>query len=193
MSGEPPAQVRQQPAIAPAARPSFNPGVPAIICQLCQKRPASTHLTELQSPGGWVTVHACASCLASRSLDLHQSPVAAQQLLHQQLPAAEAQAGEVAPANPDDDPRCPTCGLAWSAFQTLNRYGCSSCLDAFGEPAREALADYHGHDHHVPRPAAGEASHAAQRRRWEQALAAALAAEDYREAARLRDLLRGCP
>lgn len=84
---------------------------------------------------------------------------------------------------------CPACGLKYAAFRADGRLGCPDDYDAF-RPALEPLLDriHRGtrHEGKTPRAADRRAELAALR----EQLAAAVAAEHYEDAARLRDRLR---
>jgi protein arginine kinase activator len=84
---------------------------------------------------------------------------------------------------------CPTCGLKYAAFRAGGRLGCPDDYDAF-RPALEPLLDriHRGtrHQGKTPRAALRRAELDALRDR----LKAAVAVEDYEEAARLRDRIR---
>ena len=84
---------------------------------------------------------------------------------------------------------CPACGLKYAQFRVAGRFGCPDDYEVFRDPLLPLLERIHrGLDH------AGKAP----RRRQRQAaltelndrLAAAIAAEDYEHAARIRDELR---
>lgn len=84
---------------------------------------------------------------------------------------------------------CPACGLKYAAFRADGRLGCPDDYDAF-RPALEPLLDriHRGTRHEGKTPRAA-------RRRAElillrDQLAAAIAAENYEDAARLRDRIR---
>jgi protein arginine kinase activator len=84
---------------------------------------------------------------------------------------------------------CPACGLKYAAFRADGRLGCPDDYDAF-RPALEPLLDriHRGtrHEGKTPRAANRRAELATLR----EQLAAAVAAEHYEDAARLRDRIR---
>ena len=84
---------------------------------------------------------------------------------------------------------CPACGLKYAAFRAAGRLGCPDDYDAF-RPALEPLLDriHRGTRHRgkAPRTAARRAELSDLRGQ----LAAAVAAENYEDAAALRDRIR---
>jgi len=94
--------------------------------------------------------------------------------------------------NPPADPqlRCAQCGMSYEEFMKIGRLGCGACYAAFGAPFEKLLKRIHGAAQHrgkglveVLEPPRS-AEELAQLR---QQLEAAVAAEEYEEAAQLRD------
>ena len=160
-------------------------------CQLCNQRPATARLTEVQPDGSVAEAHLCPTCVERHELDLAKDPPPVSALLA--LAATVAAAADVdASAH---DPRCRSCGLRWSEYQANNLFGCAHCLEHL--PVAEAVERYHGaaaHRGRVPgaslvQPPA-RAPRRSRRLELERQLEDAVAAERYEEAARLRDAIR---
>lgn len=84
---------------------------------------------------------------------------------------------------------CPSCGLQYAAFRADGRLGCPADYEAFRQALEPLLARIHRatrHEGKTPRTAAREAELTQLR----EQLRAAVAAEHYEDAARLRDLIR---
>jgi protein arginine kinase activator len=84
---------------------------------------------------------------------------------------------------------CPQCGLTYTAFRADGRLGCAADYDAFRPDLEPLLDRIHRATRHagkVPKAEGRRAAVAGLR----EALAAAVAVEDYETAARLRDQLR---
>lgn len=88
---------------------------------------------------------------------------------------------------------CKTCGKTWSAISASGTVGCAACYETFREELARSIRRMHGNTQHVGRvPAAqkevreGESRVAALR----EALKAAIASENFEEAAKLRDEIR---
>jgi protein arginine kinase activator len=176
------------------------------LCQLCKKRPATTHLTEVAEDGSCAEFHICGSCIREHGLDIHGTP--------QSIAALEAKAAQPSPgvstqessapqqitedAGPSDgEPICPDCGLTWSAFVANNRFGCPKDAEVFGSRLITALDKIQGAGQHVGRRPTGSetlgSGPLAHRLALQEQLDEAVASEDFEEAARLRDLLSGTP
>jgi protein arginine kinase activator len=87
---------------------------------------------------------------------------------------------------------CPHCGLEYREFRATGRLGCPDEYAAFAEPLRPLLERIHRRLRHVGKAPRGRRSQAAaaEREELQRQLRAAVAAERYEDAARLRDLIR---
>lgn len=158
-------------------------------CQFCGA-PATVHLTQIVNKQKH-EMHLCDKCEQEHHL-LPPGPApdlnipAILQLLFGQ-PHADAPA-----APPAADPgslNCPACGLKYVQFKTAGRLGCPHEYDAFRANLEPLLERIHrGLTHAGKRPA--NARRAATVADLQGQLAAAVAAEDYEQAARLRDRIR---
>jgi len=87
--------------------------------------------------------------------------------------------------------RCPECGRSWEDVRRTGRLGCPSCWDSFRSELDQILSDVHGATTHPQLPSAEEQARGLRKAAVEAQLEAALAREDYLEAGRIRDLLKG--
>lgn len=172
-----------------------------MICQKCQKNPATVHSTELEpnGQGGYSHQerHLCELCAAS--LDLPHAPATKKsaqdiwKLLQLSANQARKRAG----------PACPQCGMTLEEFRKKGRLGCAHDYRIFAEHLGELLERIHGAQTHTGRrPAhAGQAAEPevpeqAKREREERIqhlraeLENAIRKEAYESAARLRDELK---
>jgi protein arginine kinase activator len=160
-------------------------------CQLCGKRPASIHYTELS---GSVSseYHICQECAQEKGL--FKSPGSTGKLSLNELLGGAVSAGSSA------DPAvaglaCATCGLTFAEFREQGRLGCGECYAAFAEPLRPLLRRIHGATEHrgkappgSPTPVAATAGR--ELRRLREELRRALEREDFERCAELRDRIR---
>ncbi|MDA3961577.1 MAG: UvrB/UvrC motif-containing protein [Planctomycetota bacterium] len=177
------------------------------LCQICKTRPATIHLTAIDTDGSVVELHISSMAARQLGLDLHGDPPSCEQIRDIQRQGEDALLGDedgeissikaptLTAATGATTLSCPDCGLIYSAFAENNRFGCASCYAAFAENLDPALADIHGSNRHVGRVPALNANDAERqvRRRahLEDRLAQAVEDENYEEAARIRDLLKG--
>lgn len=91
------------------------------------------------------------------------------------------------------DKSCPTCGTTWKSIAHKGMVGCADCYKAFREELSTSIRRMHGNTKHVGRAPAllrekqEKETHIAALR---CALQAAIKAENFEEAARLRDEIR---
>jgi protein arginine kinase activator len=93
-----------------------------------------------------------------------------------------------------DNPTCGGCGLTFAKFKETSLLGCPACYEAFAEqlqPLLEREHEYGGqHVGKVPRRADGQEAKNTRLLRLRKSLADAVANEDFRSAAKLRDELK---
>lgn len=163
-------------------------------CEQCGEREAVVHLTQIAEDRVTV-VHLCERCAAERGFDT--GAAAAQTPLGGFLATLTGLAGEV--PGPAEGVRCPGCGAGFDDFKGSGRLGCAECYVTFGAQLRDLVRRLHGAARHVGERyvAAGEASGGVapsgegSSDELQAQLRSAIAAENFEEAARLRDRLRG--
>ncbi len=153
-------------------------------CQTCDN-PATVHVTETVNQKKR-ELHLCEKCARERNL-IPQKPgpqldlKALLNLLMHPFPKS----GELHEETPQVGFACEICGLTLAEFKAEGRLGCQhdyEALRATLEPLLERIHRAVGH--------AGKAPRAVRVREWKKQMQKAVAAEDYEEAARLRDLIR---
>jgi protein arginine kinase activator len=158
-------------------------------CQFCDN-PATVHSTEIVNKKKW-EVHLCEACARKHNLFNDQA-----------VPQIDLKAllnllvGPFQLHHPTaHDPAaltCPACGLQYAEFRAEGRLGCPADYDAFRsalEPLLERIHRSLRHAGKAPRTFRRQAREAELRELGKQ-MQAAVAAERYEEAARLRDLIR---
>ena len=157
-------------------------------CDHCHEREAVIHLTQIADDQA-VQVHLCEKCAAEKGVEpshaLIKTPLGG--LLSQLGPAALLEA-------PGTDVRCPRCGAGVADLREAGRLGCAECWEVFAAPLTDLVRRLHGATRHlgeryVP-PGVTDEEGAAGADRLREELRAAVAAEDFERAARLRDELR---
>jgi protein arginine kinase activator len=152
-------------------------------CDRCDN-PASVHLTEIRGTEK-TEKHLCESC--ARALHAPKAAKELQKLLKTFAP--EAAPGE---ATPEGSGRaCPECGMTWSEFRQNGRFGCARDYEIFAKEIGRLLKRIHGSTEYSGKSPDGTPVERGREmnelERVRQALAGAVQAENYEEAARLRD------
>jgi protein arginine kinase activator len=148
-------------------------------CEICKTKEANVHLK--QAWDGLVKeLHLCEDCAAEKGFDVH-APLSLTDFLlggdQQQTPALSF-----------EDRSCSFCHARWSDFNKMSRLGCSSCYEAFAEELKPVLASMHKGSRHIGKVPAAEAF-TGEVASLQKALEAAVEAQNFEEAARLRDRL----
>lgn len=92
-----------------------------------------------------------------------------------------------------DELVCSDCGTTYAEFRKGGRMGCAECYKAFREPLDSLLLKVHGNLQHAGRMPGGLKSDASIRfsiEKLKQELVKAIAAEEYEQAAQIRDKVR---
>lgn len=128
-----------------------------MLCQQCNKRPATIHLTKILNSEKEST-HLCEQCARRKSdFDVASpAPFSIHSLLTGLLNMELPQVGQ----NPGHQVKiqCENCGLTYAQFGQIGRFGCSSCYPAFKERLATLLRGIHGSTQHagkIPQRAGG--------------------------------------
>jgi protein arginine kinase activator len=166
-----------------------------MICQSCQKNPASVHVTEIieirgedaGKPAGKEVHerHLCEVCAAN--VDLPHAPAIKKsdvwKLLQMSAQQTKRRAG----------PSCPDCGMSLDEFRKKGRLGCARDYEVFKNHIGDLLERVHGARAHVGRvPGTTEADSLRTQRltTLRLQLEDAIRTEAYESAARLRDEIK---
>jgi protein arginine kinase activator len=155
-----------------------------MMCQRCHNE-ATVHMTEPTS-GQRRELHLCRACARKAGLAPPDSPpdLALDAVVQSLIVANVGElVGELA------EMACPDCGLKYMEFRAGGRLGCPRDYSVFSKGLAPLLQRFHGATRHVGKVARRRES-ATERLEMRTRLRAAIAREEYEEAARLRDLLR---
>jgi protein arginine kinase activator len=154
-------------------------------CQYCSN-PATVHLTDIVNKQK-KELHLCQQCaeqkhlLKQKELDL---PAIVQTLLGPHLGPLSHELARLT---------CPACGIKYMEFRADGRLGCPHDYEAFRVGLEPLLQQFHRAGRHVgkaPRAHGRVTQRQAELIYLRQQLRAAVEAESYEEAARLRDQIR---
>lgn len=164
---------------------------PSNRCSRCGAEESVVALTHLEGDDP-TTIHLCARCAAEKGVETPAA--AAEHPLSGLLATLGASTGQ-APAPLAPGTACPGCGATLQDFRETGRLGCAQCYDTYGEPLRELLRRLHGSAHHTgrayhPPGAEAEAPSPEQIARLRARLKQAVEAEQFEQAAELRDRLK---
>lgn len=161
-----------------------------MLCQECGKRPATLHFTKIVN-GEKTELHICESCARERGefVPGTQGGFSIHNLLSGLLDFEQAGGG----AAKSQAARCETCGMTFSQFSKIGRFGCSDCYKHFSDKLDPLLKRVHGNTVHVgkvPKRAGGQVKAKREIDRLKQEMQRRIEREDFESAARLRDRIR---
>jgi protein arginine kinase activator len=149
-------------------------------CQICRKNDATIHLKQ-ELNGQTKELYVCEECASEHGFNV-QSPMSLTDFL---FGLGEAQ--EKAPDGKDKT--CAVCHMRRSDFKKTSLLGCQDCYESFAEELEPLLAAMHRRPLHVGKVPASDRL-AAETAELQRKLEAAVGAQNFEEAARLRDAMR---
>jgi len=159
-----------------------------MMCETCGKKMATVHWTEMVNDAV-KKMHFCESCAAAKGLDVNNPAAFSDVML--------GLGAQKEPAAKERDVACALCHMRISDFKKTSRLGCQACYDTFAEELKPLLEAMHKGNQHVGKvPAHQEAKGTAKAGLLpslavlRQKLEGAIAAEQYEEAAGLRDQIQ---
>jgi protein arginine kinase activator len=158
-----------------------------MLCEKCQAQQASVFLTEMVA-GKMQKIDLCEHCAKELGITHHTGFSLEQLLMKSSLLSAESR-------NPQpDQAQCPACGCTLAEVRKQGRLGCPECYTTFQGFLAEAIQTMQKAPRHVgkiPSCSRVQVDLASRRRGLEAAILDAVKAEDYEQAARLREELKG--
>lgn len=164
-----------------------------MLCQNCQQRPATVHLTKIINFEK-TELHLCEICAKAAGNEL--GIMFGTNFSFQNFIAGLLGDGESSIAQKTSlggEPRCPNCGLTYSDFRNAGLLGCGECYYHFRSGLEPLFKKIHGsatHTGKVPRRTGGKVRIRKEIQDLRRQLQLAIQKEDYEQAASLRDQIR---
>jgi protein arginine kinase activator len=165
-----------------------------MLCPECGKRPATIHYTKIIN-GHKTEFHLCEVCAQEKGeyMPGFSNGFSFHQLLSGLLNFETSSTSGAHDSYNSQALRCPNCGLTYNQFSKIGRFGCGDCYKTFHDRLDPLLRRIHGHSSHhgkIPARAKGELKIKRQLEKLKEQLALKVKAEEFEEAARLRDQIR---
>lgn len=165
-----------------------------MVCQECQKRPATLHFTKIVN-GEKTEFHICEHCAREKGelIPGTSGGFSIHNLLSGLMDFDSSNKGQV-PGPAVQELQCPECGMTYTQFRKLGRFGCSSCYKTFDDKLDPLLKRVHGSTAHtgkLPGRAGVQIKIRQQMHELKQQLQQSIADEEFEQAAELRDRIRG--
>ncbi len=160
-----------------------------MLCDICNKNPATVHLTEIVDEQ-MSELHLCEECARKKSSQM-ESQFGLSDLLAGladfEKPAEEKELSAL---------KCPNCGLTYKDFKKIGRLGCGDCYITFKKFLTPLLKRIHGSGAHCGKcPIKVSAGKPARKKTVDLQelrcrLQKAVEMEAYEEAAKIRDQIK---
>jgi protein arginine kinase activator len=162
-----------------------------VLCQECGKKPATLHFTKIVN-GEKTEFHICETCAREKGelIPGTSGGFSIHNLLSGLLDFEPSQGGGAAKAQ---QLRCDNCGLTYSQFSKLGRFGCSHCYESFSERLDPLFKRVHGnivHTGKVPKRSGGIIQHKREIDRLKREMLRRIEHEEFEQAAELRDQIK---
>jgi protein arginine kinase activator len=157
-----------------------------MLCIICKQNQAKVHLTQIVGDK-MQKVDLCEECAKSKGVNDPAGFSLADLLLG--LGASQ----ELASGSGGEEIKCPSCGFTQADFKKAGRLGCSECYVTFAEGLEGLLKTMHKGVRHVgkvPQVLRQGRDLTEQLRQLQKRLDKAVTAEDFEQAATLRDEIK---
>lgn len=163
-------------------------------CQECSVKPATLHFTKIVN-GEKTEFHICESCAREKGelIPGTAGGFSIHSLLSGLLDLEGAGKEKSAATKTTQSLECENCGMTYSQFSKLGRFGCSSCYKYFNSALDPLFKRVHGSTSHVgkiPRRAGAQIMFRRQIDELKQELQHSIIQEEFETAAKLRDQIR---
>lgn len=161
-----------------------------MLCQLCQKRVATVHFTQIVN-NNKVEMYLCEKCANEKGHTNFISPLSLGDFLSGFL---SKDIGDSYIAAPNVHTVCDVCGMSFNDFQSTGKIGCSNCYKVFGDRLKPIIKRLHGNVEHTGKVPSGFSRRIMETtkeiEKLKEDLNRAIQAEEYEKAALLRDKIK---
>lgn len=157
-----------------------------MLCQVCEKNNAAIHFTKIIN-GHVEERHLCEACAKEKNEFDFELPFSFQKLFTGLISPMEEEKQEI------KNIVCPGCGLTYSKFMEIGKFGCGECYETFRADVKSLLKGIHGHSEHKGKTSKDFSQIISQRKEIEALkveLEESIDKEDFERAAYLRDEIK---
>lgn len=164
-----------------------------MLCQECGKRPSSLHFTKIVN-GEKTEFHICEACAREKG-EIPGSPngFSIHSLLSGILDFDPMMGKGISDLKPQESIRCSSCGMTYTQFSKIGRFGCSECYTTFGNRLNPLIKRIHGnvaHSGKIPKRSGGRIQIKRHLEQLRLDLQQAITSEEFERAAQIRDNIR---
>lgn len=160
-----------------------------MLCENCNKRPATVHLTKILNDKK-TQVHLCEQCAKQQESTPFDSSFSINNFLTGLIDSIQD-----SPIKVDyiQTTKCDKCGMTYGKYKQLGRLGCGECYNAFQEKLGPLVKRIQGNESHVgkiPKKAGGSILVKKEIKNLKNRLDEAVRKEEFETAVVLRDKIR---
>lgn len=161
-----------------------------MICQECGKRPATLHFTKIVN-GEKTEFHICEPCAREKGemIPGTSNGFSIHNLLSGLLDFEPSSVSTMK----QQTVRCEHCGLTYSQFSKIGRFGCGDCYKSFAEKLDPLFKRVHGNTIHVgkvPKRTGGLIQYKREIEKLKKDMMVRIEQEEFEQAAKIRDQIR---
>lgn len=166
-----------------------------MICEECQMRPATLHFTKIIN-GEKTEIHLCEQCAQEKGnlFMINQSPSLSINHLLAGLFNVTPGFQQTQQMPQKDLLQCNECGMTFSEFLKVGRFGCPNCYTTFHDQLTPILKRLHGgnwkHSGKIPKRTGGSLYIKKKIDILKETLQTLIAKEEFEKAAEVRDEIR---
>ncbi len=157
-------------------------------CDLCGTNKATVHVQQIKGDEG-VELHLCETCAAAKGITTGEDRV---DFSISSLLTGLVDVKALAETS-STRKSCPRCGLTLSKFKKIGKLGCNECYSVFAAEVRKVVGKMFGRTRHTgkyPKRLMAYKAFLIDLEKLKKMLERAVKAEQYEEAARLRDQIK---
>lgn len=157
-----------------------------MLCNVCNKNEATVHLTEIVNDK-MTKLHLCEDCAKEKGAEMEEH------FGMSDLLAGLADLSSSVEPGAASSIKCALCGFTYQDFKKTGRLGCGDCYEAFKKQLDPLLKRIHGANRHIGKVPLMVGKTVKENKTLQELKAQiekAIAAEEFEEAARLRDAIK---
>ncbi|WP_085993712.1 UvrB/UvrC motif-containing protein [Oceanobacillus senegalensis] len=162
-------------------------------CQECHERPATLHFTKVVN-GKKTEIRVCEVCAKEKGYVNYPEDGYSLHNLLTGLFNFDTSKMESAPFQQVKDLQCPQCGMTFSQFKQVGKFGCATCYDTFSDKLDPILRRVHAgntkHSGKIPKRAGDDIQMKRRLQNYRVELQQLIEKEEFEEAAEVRDKIK---
>jgi protein arginine kinase activator len=165
-----------------------------MVCQECENKPATLHFTKIIN-GVKTEFHICEHCAREKGelIPGTANGFSIHNLLSGLLDFDPNANAAMLGKKPAPTLQCEHCGLSYTEFSKIGRFGCSHCYTKFADRLEPLFRRVHGTTQHagkIPKRSGGRIQHKRELEQLKKEMQQLVEQEEFEQAAEMRDRIR---